>query len=86
MVAIPEAHKIDLARATVVVREAGAGEAEKTAVTALVEEVEKRTGIRWAAQGEWPEAGAVIVATSNPENVGGSKFSQMVLRATSASL
>ena len=66
---IPDAHKIELARATVVVRERGAAEAERTAVTVLIEEAEKRTGVRWSARSEWPNSGAVIVATSSLDDV-----------------
>ena len=48
---MPQSGGIDLTAATVVVRENGAPVAEKTAVTVLVEEAEKRTGVRWTQQG-----------------------------------
>src|SRR5262249_44671291 len=46
-------------------------EAEKTAVKVLVEEIERRTGVRWPIQTEWPQAGAVVVATSTLEGIAG---------------
>ena len=51
---MPQSGGIDLTAATVVVRENGAPEAEKTAVTVLVEEAEKRTGVRWTQRAGWP--------------------------------
>ncbi len=68
---MPQSGGIDLTAATVVVRENGAPVAEKTAVTVLVEEAEKRTGIRWTPKAGWPESGAVIVTTSNLDDVAG---------------
>ncbi len=68
---MPQSAGIDLTAATVVVRENGAPDAEKTAVTVLVEEAEKRTGVRWTPRAGWPESGAVIVATSNLDDVAG---------------
>jgi len=68
-IASRDAGTIDLTRATVVAREEGAGEAEKTAVRVLVEEAEKRTGVRWATSAGWPESGAVILATSRPDAI-----------------
>jgi hypothetical protein len=64
---------IDLTTATIVVREHGAAEAEKTAIVVLVEETEKRTGIRWKQGTGWPESGAVVVATANLDDVAGGK-------------
>jgi hypothetical protein len=69
--AMPQNGGIDLTTATIVVRENGAPVAEKTAVTVLVEEVEKRTGARWSPTFGWPESGAVIVATSKLDQVAG---------------
>ena len=68
---MPQSGGIDLTAATVVVRENGAPVAEKTAVTVLVEEAEKRTGVRWTQRAGWPESGAVVVATSNLDDVAG---------------
>ena len=69
--AMPQSGGIDLTAATVVVRENGAPDAEKTAVTVLVEEAEKRTGVRWTPRAGWPESGTVIVATSKLDDVAG---------------
>ena len=60
----PVTGTIDLSRASVVARAGRVPEAEKTAVTVLVEEAEKRTGIRWTTRIDWPETGAVIVVAS----------------------
>jgi len=68
---MPQSGGIDLTAATVVVRENGAPDAEKTAVTVLVEEAEKRTGVRWTQRAGWPESGTVVVATSNLDDVAG---------------
>src|SRR5260370_18505767 len=68
---MPQSGGIDLTAATVVVRDNGAPLAEKTAVTVLVEEAEKRTGVRWTQRAGWPESGAVVVATSNLDDVAG---------------
>ncbi len=59
----------DLLAATVVVRANGAPEAEKTAVTVLIEEAEKRTGVRWTPRTVWPESGSVIVTTSKLDDL-----------------
>ena len=64
----PMTGTIDLSRASVVARADRAPEAEKTAVTMLVEEAEKRTGIRWMWRTDWPN-GAVIVAASRLDDV-----------------
>ena len=68
---MPQFRAIDLTVATVVARENGAPLAEKTAVTVLVEEAEKRTGVRWTQRAGWPESGPVVVATSNLDDVAG---------------
>ena len=68
---MPQAESIDLMAATVVVRENGAPDAEKTAVTVLIEEAEKRTGVRWTQRAVWPESGSVVVATSKLDDVAG---------------
>ncbi len=59
---------IDLTRATVVVRGNAAPLVERTAATVLVEEVEKRTGIKWPIATKWPKAGpaVAIVSGKNP--------------------
>ena len=54
----------DLTHAVVVVRTGDLPNAEKMAATVLVDEVEKRTGIRWATATTEPEAGPAIVITS----------------------
>jgi hypothetical protein len=69
--AVPQAGAIDLTAATVVVRANGAPVAEKTAVTVLVEEAEKRTGLRWTPRAVWPESGPVIVTTSKLDDIAG---------------
>lgn len=51
---------IDLSHATVVTRPGEVAPAEKTAATVLIEEVEKRTGIRLNSSSEWPANGPVI--------------------------
>jgi hypothetical protein len=70
---MPRSADIDLTAATVVVRENGAPLAEKTAVTVLIEEAEKRTGVRWTQRAGWPESGTVVVATSNLDDVAGGR-------------
>ena len=70
---MPQSGAIDLSASTVVARENGAPVAEKTAVTVLVEEAEKRTGVRWTQRAGWPESGAVVVATSNLDDVAGGR-------------
>lgn len=57
------AQSIDLARAAVVVRAGTVPPAEKTAAVVLVEEAEKRSGIRLPVVTEWPEGRAVIAIT-----------------------
>jgi hypothetical protein len=86
MCAIPEASTLDLSRASVVARGQEVPEAEKTAVTVLVEEAQKRTGIRWTARTDWPSTGAVIVATSKLEDVAGGKDAPEEIRKRAARL
>ena len=50
---------IDLSQATVVVRGAEAPLVEQTAATVLVEEIEKRTGLRWTVTTEWPSSRSI---------------------------
>jgi len=51
---------LDLAKATVVVRPGTLPPAEQTAARILVEEVQRRTGLRWGIATEWPRRGAVV--------------------------
>ena len=69
--AVPQTGSIDLTAATVVARENGAPDAEKTAVVVLVEEAEKRTGVWWTKRAGWPATGPVIVTTSKLDDVAG---------------
>ncbi|MEA3366102.1 MAG: hypothetical protein U9Q79_10740, partial [Candidatus Hydrogenedentes bacterium] len=60
---------VDVSGAKVVVRPAERLPAEKMAATVLVEEVKKRTGLKWAQSAEWPDEGPLIVialAETNP--------------------
>ncbi len=88
MSAMPDPGPIDLSQATIVTRRGAVAEAEKTAVTVLVEEAENRTGIRLTAQTDWPNAGsgAVIVATSKLDEVAGGKDVPQEIRQGAASL
>jgi hypothetical protein len=52
---------LDLSKA-VVVFPPGSSTREKKAVTMLVEEVEKRTQIRWTTQTSWPASNQVVIA------------------------
>jgi hypothetical protein len=56
---------IDLRNATVVVRQGGIPPGETIAPTVLIEEVERRTGIRWGVSTHWPESGPVIAIASH---------------------
>jgi len=58
---------IDLSRAVVVVRPGTIPSAERMAATVLVEELERRTGIRLATSTAWPRGRAVIAITSQSE-------------------
>jgi hypothetical protein len=55
---------IDLSKATVVVESRSGSEAESTVAAVLVEEVERRTGIRLAVTKTRPDRGAAIVVTT----------------------
>ncbi|GMW03574.1 MAG: hypothetical protein AMXMBFR84_47080 [Candidatus Hydrogenedentota bacterium] len=59
---------IDLGNATVVVRSGKVPLVEQTAATVLVEEVEKRTGIRWPVSTTWPKVGKAIAVLSGTSN------------------
>ena len=56
--------RIDLRRATIVIRPGELPNAERTAATVLVEEIASRCGIRLPVSTAWPAAGPVIAITS----------------------
>jgi hypothetical protein len=56
---------LDLTHATLVVRSASSAPlVERTAATVLVEEIEKRTGVKLAAKTSWPATGCAIALIS----------------------
>src|SRR5690349_5203121 len=55
---------IDLSQAVVVVRRGPLANAEKAAAAVLIEEIEKRSGIRLPESASWPEGKTVIAITS----------------------
>lgn len=59
----PIAAALDLSRAVVVVRPGDVAAPERTAARVLVEEIEKRGGVRLEMRSEWPAGGAVIAVT-----------------------
>lgn len=61
---------LDLSRATVVVRSGTLPPAEQTAVRVLVEEVRKRTGLKWPISTNWPSRGAVVAISSGAGGAG----------------
>jgi hypothetical protein len=65
--------RIDLKRATVVVRPGELPHAERTAASMLIEEIESRCGIRLAVSTGPPAAGPVIAITSVPRAAGDEK-------------
>lgn len=65
--AFTRADELDLAEAVVVVRPGGLPNAERTAATVLVEETEKRTGVRWNILSAMPRSGTAISLTSLPD-------------------
>jgi hypothetical protein len=67
--ASPDSGRIDLSHASVVTRGGAASPVERTAVTVLIEEAEKRIGDRWRALDAIPTSGAVIVATSTLDGI-----------------
>ena len=74
--------KINISDATIVTRGEAASAVEKTAVTVLVEESEKRTGIRWKSGTDAPASGAVIVATTKLEGISlGNTVPELVRKA-----
>src|SRR4051794_30295215 len=56
--------RVDLRRATIVIRPGDLPNAERTAASVLVEEIASRCGIRLAVSTAWPADGAVIAITS----------------------
>ena len=58
------ATNLDLTKATVVIRSGPLPAAEQTAARVLVEEVQKRTGLKWAITTVWPKRGVVIAIAS----------------------
>ena len=65
LLATPQAStKIDLSKATVVVRPGTLPAAEQTAARVLVEEVRKRTGLSWSISTSWPARGNIIALSS----------------------
>src|SRR5438046_2724338 len=58
---VHQAFALDLSKATVVSPAALSGPGRK-AIVMLIEEVEKRTQIRWAGASSWPDAGAPVIA------------------------
>jgi hypothetical protein len=59
-----------LAKATVLIRAGVLPPAEETATQVLVEEVERRTGLRWKISQVWPQDGVVIAIASGPGEAG----------------
>ncbi len=58
---------LDLSGAVVVTRPGDLSNAESSAAVVLIEEIEKRTGIRLETSTEWPEGQPVIAITSRTE-------------------
>ena len=58
------AHALDLKNAVIVTPPSLSGP-EKKAVTMLVEEVEKRTQVRWPTMTAWPSSNAPVIAVGN---------------------
>ena len=58
---------IDLSNAVVVVRGGDRPNAERSAATALIEEVHKRTGVQWRESSDWPEDATVIAVTATQQ-------------------
>ncbi len=55
--------RVDLSRATIVVRSGEPAAAEQRAATVLVEEIAARTSLQWNQSAEWPNEGPVIAIT-----------------------
>jgi hypothetical protein len=61
---------LNLSRAVVVIRPGAVPPAEQAAAHVLVEEVEKRTGLRWETTTTWPKRGTVIALSSGSDQAG----------------
>jgi hypothetical protein len=72
---------VDLTHAVVLARGPAAPAAEQTAVTVLIEEVARRTGIRWRTVTDWPERAPVVVLTSSLDGVAWGQAAPPALRA-----
>src|SRR6266540_640235 len=64
MLGLSQAVALDLSKATVIISPESSGR-EKKAVATLVEEVEKRTQIRWPIQTSWPASNQVVIAAGS---------------------
>jgi hypothetical protein len=62
--------RIELHRATIVVRAGTLPEGERTAASMLVDEISKRCGVRLPVSTSWPSGGAVIAMTSQAQVAG----------------
>ena len=62
--AVSPVQHLDLRETTVLLRAGDIPPAEKTAARVLIEEVEKRTGLKWRVASEWPARGAVVALSS----------------------
>ena len=61
---------IDLSQAVIVTNASPLPTVEQTAVTVLVEEVQKRTGLTWSVTETWPSSGIAIALTSQDDHPG----------------
>ena len=66
----PGVDRIELHRATIVVRAGTLPEGERTAASMLVDEISKRCGVRLQVSASWPSGGAVIAITSQAQVAG----------------
>jgi hypothetical protein len=58
------AEEIDLTRAVIVIRKGDLPAAEKIAPTILIEEIARRTGLKWHVTTEWPAQAQAVIAIS----------------------
>ncbi len=84
--ASPDVGKLDFTRATIVERGAGASATEKTAVLVLIEEAEKRAGVRWRSRSGLPNSGPIIIATAKLDGFEPAKEIPEAVRARAAGL
>ena len=68
------AGNFDLSQAVLVVRPGELPNAEKTAATVLIEEVQKRSGVRLSKSVTWPSGKPVIALTSAPQVQGWNRY------------